>query len=184
MIRFNLLTLLEKLGAKEGRKITLKEVSEKSGCDKNALSRIVNQPQIIPSANVIDKLAQFFFFELTRDEGRPHLDRNRMKSVIKDFISVYPDKEEFWVGIPESIRNRPEVELAQIWDMYTIAHRPQREKSPKVVELTNSIKTKLLEAERIRQAGGDIEISLTPEELDLLRDQLPVKMGGVKKNAN
>ena len=184
MIRFNLLTLLEKLEAKQGRKVTLKEVSEKSGCDKNALSRLVNQPQVIPSANVIDKLAQFFFAELTRDESKPHLDRNRMKAIIKDLISVYPDKEEFWIGIPESIRNRPQVELAQIWDMYTLAHRPVREKSPAVAELNSSIMNKLLDAERKRQAGEDIEIILTPDELDRLREKLPLEMGGVKKDHN
>jgi transcriptional regulator with XRE-family HTH domain len=175
---------LEKLEAKQGRKVTLKEVSEKSGCDKNALSRLVNQPQVIPSANVIDKLAQFFFAELTRDESKPHLDRNRMKAIIKDLISVYPDKEEFWIGIPESIRNRPQVELAQIWDMYTLAHRPVREKSPAVAELNSSIMNKLLDAERKRQAGEDIEIILTPDELDRLREKLPLEMGGVKKDHN
>jgi hypothetical protein len=68
MIRFNLLKLLEKLEVKEGRRVPLKEVAEKSGCDKNALSRMVNHPEVIPSATVIDKLVQYFFFELTRDE--------------------------------------------------------------------------------------------------------------------
>jgi transcriptional regulator with XRE-family HTH domain len=181
MIRFNLLTLLEKLSKKRERKVTLKEIAEGSGCDKNALSRIVNQPQIIPSANVIDKLAQYFFFELARDAEKPHLDRNRMKSVIKDFISVYPDQPDFWQGIPESIRNRPVVELAQIWDMYTITHRPVRETTPKLDEVKSGIKAKLLEAERLRQAGEDIELTLTPEELDVLRAKLPINMGGVSK---
>lgn len=181
MIRFNLLTLLDKLSKKRGRKVTLKEVAEGSRCDKNALSRIVNQPKIIPSANVIDKLAQYFFFELSRDAEKPHLDRNRMKSVIKDFISVYPDQPEFWQSIPESIRNRPEVELAQIWDMYTITHRPVREASPELDEIKSRIRAKLLEAERLRQAGDDIELTLTPEELDVLREKLPINMGGVSK---
>ena len=181
MIRFNLLTLLDKLSKKRERKVTLKEVAEGSGCDKNALSRIVNQPQIIPSANVIDKLSQFFFFELAREVEKPHLDRNRMKSVIKDFISVYPDRPEFWEGIPESIRNRPEVELAQIWDMYTITHRPLRQVSTELLEIKSSIRGKLLEAERLRQSGADIELSLTPEELDVIREKLPVNMGGVSK---
>ena len=62
MIRFNLPKLLEKLEAKEGKKITLKELSERSGCDRNVLSRIQSRPDIIPSASVIDKLVQFFFF--------------------------------------------------------------------------------------------------------------------------
>ena len=79
MIRFNLPKLLEKLEAKEGKKITLKELSERSGCDRNVLSRIKSRPDIIPSASVIDKLVQFFFFEISRDSEKPHLDRNRIR---------------------------------------------------------------------------------------------------------
>jgi transcriptional regulator with XRE-family HTH domain len=182
MIRFNLLILLEKLEAKEGRKVTLKEVAEKSGCDKNALSRLVNQPQIIPSAAVIDKLAQFFFNELTRDSNKPHLDRNRMRSVIKDFVCVFPDSDEFWEGIPPTIRNRAQVQLSEIWDIYTGNHKPLKEDLPKLSELKTSIKSKLLEADEVKQAGGDIEISFTPDELDFLRQQLPKNMGGTKEN--
>jgi transcriptional regulator with XRE-family HTH domain len=182
MIRFNLLILLEKLEGKLGRKVTLKEVAEKSGCDKNALSRLVNQPQIIPSANVIDKLAQYFFFELTRDGDKPHLDRNRMRSVIKDFVSVFPDDEKFWQGIPASIKNRSQVQLSEIWDIYTSSHRPVHLVSPKLIDLKTSIKAKLIEAEEVRQEGGDIELSLTPEEFDLIRQQLPKNMGGTKEN--
>jgi transcriptional regulator with XRE-family HTH domain len=182
MIRFNLLKLLEKLEAKEGRRITLKEVSEKSGCDKNALSRLANHPEIVPSANVIDKLAQYFFFELTRDEGKPHLDRNRIKSVIKDLVWVYPDSEEFWAEIPQGFRDNPNVPLSDIWALYTKFKTPIREKSPKDSELRSSLKTKLLEAEKIRQEGGDIELSLTPEELDLLRANLLPSMGGTAKS--
>lgn len=182
MIRFNLLILLEKLEAKLGRKVTLKEVAEKSGCDKNALSRLVNQPQIIPSAAVIDKLAQYFFFELTRDDSKPHLDRNRMRSVVKDFVSVFPDDEKFWESIPASIRNRAQVQLSEIWDIYTGNHRPLRDQSPKLTELRNTLKAKFTEAEEIRQTGGDIELSFTAEEFDLLRQQLPKNMGGTREN--
>ena len=182
MIRFNILILLEKLERKQGRKITLKEVAEKSGCDKNALSRLVNQPQIIPSATVIDKLAQYFFFELTRDDEKPHLDRNRMRSVVKDFVSVFPDDEKFWEGIPASIRSRSQVQLSEIWDIYTGNHRPPRDQSPKLTELRNTLRAKFAEAEEVRQAGGDIELSFTAEEFDLLRQQLPKNMGGTKEN--
>lgn len=182
MIRFNLLILLEKLERKQGRKVTLKEIAEKSGCDKNALSRLVNQPQIIPSATVIDKLAQYFFFELTRDEANPHLDRNRMRSVIKDFVSVFPDDEKFWESIPASIRNRSQVQLSEIWDIYTGNHRLPRDQSPKLTELRNTLRAKFTEAEEIRHAGGDIELSFTAEEFDLLRQQLPKNMGGTKEN--
>ena len=178
MIRFNLLKLLEKLEAKSGRRITLKEVSENSGCDKNALSRMANHPEIVPSANVIDKLVQYFFFELTRDETKPHLDRNRIRSVIKDLVWVYPDNEEFWSDIPQGLRDNPNIPLSDIWALYTKFKTPQTEKTPKQSDIRNSLKAKILEAEQARQEGLEIDLSLTPEEFDLLRESLPKNLGG------
>jgi transcriptional regulator with XRE-family HTH domain len=182
MIRFNLLKLLKKLEAKEGRRYPLKEVAEKSGCDKNALSRIVNQPNIIPSANIIDKLVQFFFFELTRDSDNPHLDKNRMMSVVKDFVCVYPDNEEFRAMIPASLRDNPNLSLSDIWDVYTQAYRPVRVSKPKEAEIKSSLKAKFLEAESSKQEGSEIELTFTQEEFDLLRSKLHQNMGGTLKN--
>lgn len=182
MIRFNLAKLLEKLEAKEGHRITLKELSERSGCDRNVLSRMLNRPDIVPSAGAIDKLVQFFFFEMTRDASRPHLDRNRIKSVIKDFVWVFPDADEFWAQIPQGFRDNPSVSLDDIWSLYTKFNTPEKLKSPKETEIRNNLKAKMLEAEEIKQAGGDIELSFTAEEFDLLRQQLPKNMGGTKEN--
>ena len=180
MIRFNILKLLDNLGSQKGRKYTLKEVAEKSGCDKNALSRMVNHPEVIPSANVIDKLVQFFFYELTRDENKPHLDKNRIKKVITNFVTVYPDQDEFWSILPAEIRNNPNaMPLDAIWSIYTRLRAPQKEKaSVKVSELRSSIKAKILEAEEANQEGVEIELSFTPEEFNLLRETLPQNMGG------
>jgi hypothetical protein len=182
MIRFNLLNLLDKLRDETGRRVTLKEVAEKSGCDKNALSRMVNHPEVVPSAHVIDKLVQYFFFELTRDKEKPHLDRNRIRSVIKDLVCVYPDKvhEEFWSDIPAGLRDNPNVSLTDIWALYTKFKTPPREKSPKDTEVKSSLKTKLLEAEKNKQEGEEIELSLTPDEFALLRANLYENMGGTK----
>ncbi len=179
MIRFNILKLLDNLEAKRGKKYTLKEVSEKSGCDKNALSRMVNHPEVIPSAKVIDQLVQFFFFELTRDEEKPHLDKNRIKKVINNFITVYPDQDDFWSILPPEIRNNPDaMPLDAIWSVYTRLQTPPKEKSPKVNELKSSIKAKMLEAEVSRQEGVEIELSFTPEEFDVLLDNLRSSVGG------
>lgn len=181
MIRLNLPKLLEKLEAKEGRKITLKELSERSGCDRNVLSRIQSKPEVIPSASVIDKLVQFFFFEISRDPAKPQLDRNRMRSVIKDFVSVFPDDEKFWSNIPESFRNNPTIAVSELWSLYTKFNTPEKVVAPKLTETRSSLKTKLLEAEESRQSGLEIELSLTAEEFDLLRDTLPQNMGGKRK---
>jgi hypothetical protein len=184
MIRFNLSNLLDKLEAKEGRKITLKELSGRSGCDRNVLSRIQSKPEVIPSATVIDKLVQFFFFEIARDPKKPHLDRNRMRSVIKDFVWVFPDDERFWENLPESFRNNPGIAVSELWSLYTKFNTPLKVVAPQLAELKSSLKTKLLEAEKSRQEGFEIELSLTVEEFDLLRKELPINMGGVKKDPN
>jgi len=181
MIRFNLAKLLDKLEAKEGRKVTLKELSERSGCDRNVLSRIQSKPDVIPSASVIDKLVQFFFFEIARDPQRPHLDRNRIRSVIKDFVSVFPDDEAFWKGIPASFRDNPKLTIGELWQLYTNQNTPQKVDSPKVTEIKSSLKAKIIEAETTRKEGLDIELTLTSEEFDLLRDTLYPNMGSKRK---
>ncbi len=181
MIRFNLLKLIDKIEAKEGRRYPLREISEKSGCDKNALSRLVNQPQIIPSANVIDRLVQFFFFELTRDSSKPHLDKNRMRSVVKDFVCVFPDDKQFWGVIPDGLKNNPKTSLADIWDVYTQVHTPRRTVDETEVAIRNSLKSKLLDAEQNKQEGFEVELSLTHEEFEMLREKLPKSYGGKAK---
>ena len=172
MIRFNLLDLLDKLKAEKGQKFTLKQVSELSGCDKNALSRMVNHPEIIPSANVIDKLVQFFFFNLTRDEQKPQLDKNRMKMAIKDFITVYPDRENegFWSVVPSDIRDKANIDV--LWSFYCNAHPIQRERSS---DAKKSLKKKLEDAAKNRVENAEIELSLTREEFELICSQFGVK---------
>ena len=95
----------------------MKEVSEKSGCDKNALSRLVNHPDIIPSAAVIDKLAQYFFFtfkECVKADGKLLMNR-----ILSDLIVVYPDKPEYW---NESVKlveqNSPTENPELFWHLY------------------------------------------------------------------
>lgn len=90
MIRIEIERLRNRLEIQEGRKITNKELSQLSGCDRNVLSRIAARPDIIPSAAVIDKLAQFFFNALenkTPDED-PH---EHMKMILLDMVQVFPD---------------------------------------------------------------------------------------------
>lgn len=178
MIRFNLRKLLGDLEEKHGRRVTLKEVSEKSGVDKNALSRLVNHPDVVPSASVIDKLVQYFFFELARDVEKPHLDRNRMRSVIKDLVWVYPDDEAFWAGIPAGLRDNPNVSLADIWALYSRFDAFQDGREATERELKARVKDKLLDAERRRQEGEEVEVSFTPAEFGLVMMFIPKTMGG------
>ena len=115
MIRINFKTLLARVEKTQNRFITLKEVSEKSGCDKNALSRIVNHPDIIPSASVIDKLAQFFFNQLKTDDPTTH--RECMNDVLSVLVEVYPDDQDYWKDIPQSLKDNKHVTVGEYWDM-------------------------------------------------------------------
>jgi hypothetical protein len=179
MIRFNVLKLMGNLEEVRGQKCTLKEVAAKSGCDKNALSRMVNHPEIIPSANVIDRLVQFFFFELMRDSEKPNLDRNRMKKAITEFISVYPDNEEYWSILPPEIRdNRDSMPLDAIWAVYARLHKVTREKTKlNLAEVQQAFKNKVLEADKAREEGAEVQLTLSAEEFELLLKKLPLVVG-------
>lgn len=81
--------LLGELEHLTGRRITLREVCAQSGCDKNALSRMLNHPDVVPSAKVIDELVQYFFrsFKVLDPRKREDL---LMREIISKFIAVYP----------------------------------------------------------------------------------------------
>lgn len=59
MIRIKLRQLLDEKGFREGRKITLNEVSERTGIGRATLNRIVNQPTKPASTATIDALCEF-----------------------------------------------------------------------------------------------------------------------------
>lgn len=90
MIRIEIERLRARLEIQENRKITNKELSQRSGCDRNVLSRIVARPDIIPSAAVIDKLAQFFFNEL-ENKTPDECPREHMNMILLDMVQVFPD---------------------------------------------------------------------------------------------
>jgi transcriptional regulator with XRE-family HTH domain len=116
MIRFNLGYVLKLLEAREGRRITLKELSERSGCDRNVLSRMRSVPDVIPSATVIDKMVQFLFNELKDDDQTKH--EALIKEIIHNFVSIFPDDQKYWKQIPKGIQDNPSVSLDDVWDIY------------------------------------------------------------------
>lgn len=169
MIRFNLRKLLDSIEEKRGEKVTLKEVSASSGCDKNALSRMINHPEVMPSASIIDKLVQYLFHERVRGLENPHLERIEMSRVISDFIVVYPDREDYWSVLPEELRDNPEsTSLDAIWGFYSGlkggASLPAHE------QLDSRLREKL---QRARKQSGEITVKFSGEELSLLVTYLP-----------
>lgn len=60
MIRFRLKELLADKGFKEGRRITMDEVSEATGVHRTTLSKIANQKGYITNTKVLDELCAYF----------------------------------------------------------------------------------------------------------------------------
>jgi transcriptional regulator with XRE-family HTH domain len=117
MIKYNFKTLQEKLSIKYSRKFTLKEICEKSGCDKNAVSRLVNKPTSInPSTKIVDKLIQFFYKELhTMYSGTP---QEIMGKISNEFFFIIPD--DYLSVIPEHFVNNIFLTTKELWDLYDL----------------------------------------------------------------
>ncbi len=64
MIRFRLQELMSEMQFKEGRRITLLEVAEKTGINRMTLSRMSNRKGYSTVTNNIDKLCAFFTCEV------------------------------------------------------------------------------------------------------------------------
>ena len=176
---------LKYLELRSGRKIRLKEVAEKSGCDKNALSRLVNHPDVMPSAGVIDKLVQYLFLE------RRELDRlategkdigiasNKMKKVINEFVSVYPDHDEFWNILPAGLSDDPSTSVETLWSIYDNFKAPEEVK--KFVASDDhknykSVLAKLMAAGEKYEGRSEAEVTLTSDEVLFLIGKLPLLM--------
>jgi DNA-binding Xre family transcriptional regulator len=64
LIRFRLQELMSEMQFKEGRRITLLEVAEKTGINRMTLSRMSNRKGYSTVTNNIDKLCAFFTCEV------------------------------------------------------------------------------------------------------------------------
>lgn len=66
MIRFRLKELIAEKGFQEGRRITLDEVSKKTGIHRTTLSKIANQRGYNTTTDVLDRLCQYFNVEIEK----------------------------------------------------------------------------------------------------------------------
>ncbi len=60
MIRFRLAELIADLQFKQGRRITLIEISEATGINRMTLSRMTNQRGYVTTTETVEKLCRFF----------------------------------------------------------------------------------------------------------------------------
>jgi hypothetical protein len=123
MIRIDLEKMLEGLGGKLKRKVTLSEVAEQSGVHRSILSRLINKPLENTSTEHIDKLAQYFFhaykeadanFEDVDDPGL-------MQLVLGHLIQVFPEKGSYKTVIDKlsetgDVTNLP---IYRLWEFYS-----------------------------------------------------------------
>lgn len=64
VIRFRLKELVADLEFRQGRRITLEEISQATGIHRTTLSRIANQRGYNTTTDVLDKLCSYFGVEL------------------------------------------------------------------------------------------------------------------------
>ena len=176
--------MLDKLELLSGEKILMKEVSERSGCERNALSRINQHPDIIPSGATIDKLIQFFFLSFKEvyesQNGSTWMkgwrERRLMESVVKDFISIYPDRQDYWDILPHEFKEVPAaVSLDTVWSIYerlNSAHPRERFKDPTVGDAVHQLAEKLTAAKGFATPSG-VRLDLSEEEFNLLFNEFP-----------
>lgn len=60
MIRFRLKELIADKEFRDGRRVTLEEVSRETGIHRTTLSKIANQKGYVTNTDVLDKLCVFF----------------------------------------------------------------------------------------------------------------------------
>ncbi len=182
MIRLNLLKLMQILEKDCGRKISLKEVADESKCDRNALSRLINHPDVVPTAGIIDKLVQYFFLARKEvlEKNSPKKGRINekwlMDSILRSFISVYPDSKEYWDILPDEIQLNPnETSIETLWSIYERLKQPSVEPEAPNNEFKNKADSIIakLEAAREHVTGGAVKLELSVEECNLIHRFLP-----------
>lgn len=184
LIRINISKMLKKLERLSGKKLTMKQIAEVSGCDPSTLSRLINHPEIVPSATVIDKLAQFFFTafsERSVDNKKKQVfrgwkERKLMDGVVRDLVTIYPDEASFWESLPSELREDPNsTSLDAVWSVYErIVDSQFRDKfsDPLTGEAMQSLGEKLKTIQRQGETK-QVDLTLSWEEFELLSDHFP-----------
>jgi transcriptional regulator with XRE-family HTH domain len=92
MIYVDLQRILFEIAKRTGRKLTLSEVSERSGVHRNIISQINNNPTDRIASDYLAKLAEFFFHVLRHSPQKPEKsDKELMNWVFSNLVSMYPD---------------------------------------------------------------------------------------------
>ena len=115
MIRYDIQQMLEKLEGATGENLNLMQLSEEAGVNRNAISRMINQPWIYPSTKHVNDLIQFFYERMRTGREGIAQQKRLMNSIVRDFITVYPDNMEYWSFLP-ALSAKPKSDIDTVED--------------------------------------------------------------------
>lgn len=86
-------------GSEKFKRLTIGEISDGSGVHRNIVSRILNNPEEPVSTLHIDRIIQFFFYELRKFDKMPWedprvIERERIQQLVALCIDIFPEHEE------------------------------------------------------------------------------------------
>lgn len=105
MIRFRLAELMADHQFKHGRRITVKDLSELTGINRNTLSRMANTRGYSTSTDTLDKLCRFFGCDVG-DLAR-YIHEEPAASLAQATASVDPSDVDVRPVDPEPVRELP-----------------------------------------------------------------------------
>ncbi|NMC61738.1 MAG: hypothetical protein GYA55_01075 [SAR324 cluster bacterium] len=105
---------------KERPRLTLQEIHERTGIHRKILSRLINRPHENTSSEHIDRLSQFFFEELRKEQSGPTEEFQVMRDIIGDLVQVFPDAGAYKESVTELCEHEPMrgVPIWQLWQFY------------------------------------------------------------------
>ncbi|MEZ4752725.1 MAG: helix-turn-helix transcriptional regulator [Bdellovibrionota bacterium] len=106
MIYVDIKKIISEVEERTGFKVTLTDVSELTGVNRNILSQLNNRPAEGVNTEHLSKVIEFFFHILRHSPQRPvESDQELMDWVLHKMISAFPDFGGFRERLPEEITN-------------------------------------------------------------------------------
>jgi transcriptional regulator with XRE-family HTH domain len=116
MIRFNFKIFQDRISEKYGRHITLLELAQKSGCDRNVLSRLISKPHVVPSARIIDTLVQYFYSEFSNEYSGTL--QEKILKISNEFMNIIPDN--CLDIIPKNFTDNKTLTIPELFELYEL----------------------------------------------------------------
>lgn len=121
MLRVSLNRMVGVLESKAGKKLTIAGISQKTGIHRNILSRIINHPEDNSSLRHIEKLMEFFFYELQPITNLS--DENLSSFIVANLLEFFPEQAEHkdFINSLQKIGNSIDVPVAMLWEFFRLS---------------------------------------------------------------